>query len=140
MKFIVYFFASILLFALCNSEPLLEKLGIISTTNSKCGTLGSPVVTCTVTAVFYSYISLICRSLYTSGNAAEIGSCLGGKLPAPWNSIFSSIFGQIARGALTTAENCPITYDIWNSRLDPLCPLIFEPIFDIFETVSLGGE
>lgn len=141
MKLIAYFCASILLLSLCNSEPLLELLGIISpVTNSTCGASTSPAVACAVAAVFYSYISLICRSLYTVGNAAEIGTCLVEIVPAPWNTVISSIFVGISEGALTTAENCPITFDIWNSDLDPLCPVIFDPIFNIMETLSVGGE
>lgn len=95
---------------------------------------------CAVTAGFYAYISLICRTLYTAGNAAEIATCLVDIVPDPWDNIFSSIFGGIANGTLVTAENCPPTFDIWNSYLDPLCPLIFDPVLDVFEALSAGGE
>ncbi|XP_037052392.1 uncharacterized protein LOC119085943 [Bradysia coprophila] len=138
MKFVTYFFASVLLLSLCNSEPLLKQLGIIPITNSKCGASGSPTVACAFTAVFYFYITLICRAFYSSGNVAEIGSFLFENVPAPLNTVFSSIFGGISNGALTTAENCPITFDIWNNDLDPLCPVIFDLIFDILEATSLG--
>lgn len=142
MKFIAYFLAWILLIPLCNSEPLLEQLlGIIPVTDSsKCGASGAPALACAVAAAFYSYISLICRSLYTLGNAAAIGSCLLETVPVPLNAAFSSIFGGISEGALITAENCPITFDIWNSHLDPICPVIFVGVFDILEALSDGGE
>lgn len=141
MKFIVYFSSSLLLFSLSYSEPLLKlnQLGLIPVTDSMCGASDAPLVTCVFIAVFYAYISLICRALYTVGNVAELGACLLETVPAPFNTVFTSVLGGVANGSLTTAQVCPI-FDMYNVEAHPLCPVILLPILDILEDFSHGGE
>lgn len=116
-------------------EPRVTAL----TFNPSCGSPGIPELTCSFLGIFIAFVFVVCKALGTSADVSKISACLVDIIPV-FGGTVSSIFNGIVLQARTTAGFCPGVLFFWNSKVNALCPGLFNTLNRLLAVLLFDGK